>query len=91
MKKIYDDVDAGVYGVFVMMAVLGLAAFMWLIFNSFMGIAFEMMDESYTASFFELVWADGGLLVVIFIVSVVSAILYMQRSKYSFYGGGGFS
>lgn len=87
MRSFSDQDDAGIYGVVVWLMILGITAFIWLVFNTFLGYFFDLMPSGYTADFFSLLWIQGGLFIIIFIVSSFSLLLYMQKSKYPFAGG----
>lgn len=79
---ITNDDTAGVYAIVVFLLVLGIGAFLWLVANSFLEFFFNFMRDSPVKDFFITYWANGGILVVIFITAIVSLLLYMQKSKY---------
>lgn len=81
-RSIAKDNTAGVYAIVVFMIVLGMGAFLWLVSNSFLEFFFNFMRDGPVKEFFILYWANGGILVVIFITAIVSLLLYMQKSKY---------
>ena len=91
MRSLKGDNGGGVYGIAVMFMIFGIVAFLWLLFNTFLGTFFDMMDPGYgfTVDFFEMLWVNGGIFFVVFFVTIFSLFMYMQKSKYNV-GGGGF-
>ena len=82
MRSIKSDESAGIYGIIVFMMVLGIAAFLWLTFNTFLEFFINYMPESATKEFFIMLWVSGGILVIVLFGAIFSLLAYMQKSKY---------
>ena len=82
MKPIKQDENAGVYGIIIFTMVLGIAAFLWLTFNTFLEFFINYMPESATKEFFIMLWVHGGILIIVLFGAIFSLLMYMQKSKY---------
>lgn len=89
MRKFISNEFGGIYGIVIFVMVLGLAAFIWLVFNTFLEFFINYMPNNATRDFFIMFWAHGGILLVVLLVSIFSLLVYMQKSKYMQRGGGG--
>jgi len=85
-RSLSGDTHADFYGIVVWLMILGITAFIWLVMNTFLEYFFNIMDASYTRDFFSLIWVQGGIFIVIFLVSSFSLLMYMQKSKNPFGG-----
>ena len=87
LRNFKDDENAGLYGIIVFASVIGGAAVLYLLFNTFLEFFFNFMRESPTKDFLVMLWVHGGILVLILFASIFSLLVYMQKSKYQQYGG----